>query len=76
MNTRHEQYYDEDNKRWTTNDWDRRPSQLAEEAANRMWDMTLSEIYANHPDPYMAESALWFQEALYAHWLKDQEGNE
>ena len=57
-------------------DWDRRPSKLAEEAANRMWDMTLSEIYASHPDLYMAESALWLQEALYAHWLKNQEGSE
>jgi hypothetical protein len=57
-------------------DWDRRPSELAEEAANRIWDMPLSEIYASHPDPRVSMWCEWIQQAVYTQWLKDQEGNE
>ena len=55
-------------------DWDRRPSELAEEQANRVWDMTLSEIYASHPDPRVVMWCEWIQQAVYTQWLKDQEG--
>lgn len=56
-------------------DWDRRPSIVAEEAANRIWDTPLSEIYASHPDPRVSMWCEWIQQAVYTQWLKDQEGN-
>ena len=59
-----------------SDDWDRRPSELAEEQANRIWDMTLSEIYSSHPDPRVSMWCEWIKQAVYTQWLKDQEGNE
>ncbi|PCH55044.1 MAG: hypothetical protein COC21_03500 [Verrucomicrobiales bacterium] len=76
MSTPHEQYYDEDHKRWITDDWDGTPSQQAETAANSIWDMTLAEIYEGK----VFGSAGWLGQCceeihgeLFNRWMKASE---
>ena len=58
---------------WTETDWDCKPSQLAQEAANRIWDMPLCVIYERSPNAEVAMWCEWIQQAIYNQWLKDRE---
>lgn len=58
---------------WKETDWDCKPSQLAQEAANIIWEMALCDIYANAPDEKVSMWCEWIQKAMYDKWLKNQE---
>lgn len=59
---------------WSEDDWDHTPSQLAEEAANRIWDMPLCVIYERSDfNPQVAVWCEWIQQAIYDEWLSDNQ---
>jgi hypothetical protein len=62
---------------WSEEDWDRKPSQLAQEAANHIWDMPLYAIYEramgrDGSDPKIAMWCEWIQQAIYHEWLLER----
>ena len=70
---------------WSEDDWDQKPSQLAQEAANRIWDMPLCAIYeramgkdGSDPKIAMAISGWceWIHQAVYHQWLLEHSTDE
>ena len=56
-------------------DWERRPSELAEEAANQIWEKPLEDIYQSTEDVRIHMWCEWIQTAVFSEWLDKQEAS-